>query len=107
LSVNPSSRDVTSGAQTYSLTGSNLSANVIVSMNGGTTAGAFQASSNGTNYFSTVTLTPSSGSVSQTMFVRKNPQLALFGGVHTTTCVNASTGATSQNVSLSYTEPGE
>jgi hypothetical protein len=104
LAVTPSSRDVSAGAQTYSLTGSSLTANVVVSFSG-TNSSIFQVSTNGTTYATTTTLTPSSGTISQTLFVRKTPQLSLFSGTYVANADNASTGATTRSVALTYIEP--
>jgi hypothetical protein len=106
ITVNPTSLDVSSGQQTYALTGSNLTADISITMSG-PDVGNFQISLTGVglDWGSSRTATQSGGSVNTTVYVRKNPNINLFPGTYTCTVHNDSTGATQKNVSISYTEP--
>ncbi len=85
-----------SSAQSYSLTGSNLTNNVTV-----TAPTRYQVSlSSGSGYGSSLSITPSSGSVSRTIYVRFNPNAT---GTVTGNVTNASSGATTRNVSVTGT----
>ena len=86
-----------SASQSYNVSGSDLTANLVVTA----PSTDFQVSTDNTNFFPSVSLTPSSGTVASTqIFVRFTPQSegALGGNV-----TNASTGATTQNVAVSGT----
>ena len=82
-----------SAEKTYVLTGSNLTADVTVTA----PAGYEVSKTSGSGFGTSVTVTPSSGSVNQTIYVRFKPTLvqAYNGNI-----ANASTGATTQNVAL-------
>lgn len=80
----------------FSISGVNLTNNVSIGSLAGYT---YSTTSNGT-YTSTLTLTPSSGTINQTVFVKFTPTAATtYNGA----IVVSSTGATSQNVSASGT----
>lgn len=104
ISVTPSSLPnmftyfgTSSGAQTYSLTGSYLTTNLNV-----TAPANFEVSQDGTNYFPSLSLVPSGGSVSVTVSVRIKATAPV--GTYTSQLVsNASTGSTTQNVTVSGT----
>ena len=83
--------------QTFTVSGTNLSANLVV-----TPPTGFEVSTiSGSSFASTVTLTPSSGSVaSTTVYVRTTTSAT---GTPSGNIVCSSTGATSQNVSASGT----
>lgn len=83
----------TSTAQSYTLDGANLTANVTV-----TAPAGFEVSLNGTDFAGSQTITPASGSVNQTIHVRFAPVAvqAYSGNVS-----NASSGVTTQNVAVS------
>ncbi len=86
-----------SGAQSYALTGAYLTANLNV-----TAPTNFEVSSDGTNFFPSLSLTPVSQSVSATIYVRLTSSAPV--GTYTSQLVtNASTGATTQNVTVSGT----
>jgi len=80
----------------FSISGVNLTNDVTVSTLTGYT---YSTTVNGT-YTSTLTLTPSGGSLNQTVFVKLTPTAATS---YSGTIVVSSTGATSQNVSASGT----
>ncbi|XZF16208.1 T9SS type A sorting domain-containing protein [Chitinophagaceae bacterium MMS25-I14] len=86
-----------SAAQQYSVTGSNLTNDIIV-----TAPSGFQVStSSSTGFTSSLTLTQTAGAVAATpVYVRYSPTAAT-GATGTLTVTNASTGATTQNVSVS------
>jgi CSLREA domain-containing protein len=87
-----------SAEQTYTVSGSGLTANLVVTA----PSTDFQVSTTtGSGFGSSVSLTPSSGTVATTtIFVRFSPQ---SGGVKGGNITNASTGATTQNVTVSGT----
>ncbi|MEI7801215.1 MAG: hypothetical protein WCI97_01080 [Bacteroidota bacterium] len=87
-----------SGAQSYSLTGAYLTSNLVVTA----PSTNFQVSSNGTNFFPSVSLTPVSQSVSATIYVRLSAS-APVGSYTAQLVTNTSTGATTQNVTVSGT----
>lgn len=101
LVVNPTSIDYGnvlvnsySDPQTYSMTGSYLTANVTI-----TAPTRYQVSlSSSSGYSSSLSITPSGGSVSRTIYVRFNPNAS---GTVTGNVTNASSGATTRNVSVS------
>jgi hypothetical protein len=80
----------------FTISGVNLTNNVSV---GALTGYTYSTTSNGT-YTSTLTLTPSSGSLNQTVYVKFTPTAAQ---AYSGSIVVSSTGATSQNVSASGT----
>lgn len=85
-----------SSPQSYSLTGSNLTSNVTV-----TAPTRYQVSlSSGSGYGSSLNITPSGGSVNRTIYVRFNPNTT---GTVTGNVTNASSGATTRNVSVTGT----
>jgi len=87
-----------SAAQSYNVSGSNLTANLVVTA----PSTDFQVSTSSNSGFgSSVSLTPSSGTVASTpIFVRFTPQSE---GAKSGNVTNASTGATTQNVAVSGT----
>lgn len=95
----------TSSEQTFTLTGSNLTANISV-----TAPTAYQVSaSSGSGFANSINFTPTSGSVNSTVYVRFSPiaEQGYSGNISL-----ASTGATTVNVSVSGTgiitpDPGE
>ncbi len=92
--------NTTSAAQTYVLTGANLTADVAV-----TTAAPFSVSKNGTTAFGTsLTYTAAELASPQTVYVRFAPTaLGTVSGPATGTVTNASAGATTRPVALSGT----
>ena len=103
LSVSPTSLSfgnvqvgTSSSPQSYTVTGSNLTSNVSISAPSG-----YQVStSSGSGYQNSINISPSNGSVNQTIYVRFSPTAAqsYSGNVS-----NASSGATTRNVSVSGT----
>lgn len=87
-----------SNEQSFSVTGSNLTANVSVAV---TSNYAISSTSGGT-FGSSLTLTQSGGNVSATVYVRQVAGLAIGTG-YTGTVTCSSTGATNATVSLSGT----
>ncbi|MDQ1639525.1 MAG: hypothetical protein QOF62_2864 [Pyrinomonadaceae bacterium] len=87
-----------SAEQTYTVSGSNLTANLVVTA----PSTDFQVSTtSGSGFGSSVSLTPSSGTVANTtIYVRFTPQST---GLKNGNVTNASTGATTQNVAVSGT----
>ena len=85
-----------SATNSFSISGVNLTSNVTV---GALTGYTYSTTVNGT-YTSTLTLTPSGGSLNQTVFVKLTPTAATS---YSGTIVVSSTGVTSQNVSASGT----
>ena len=81
-----------SSTQTFSITGSNLTANIVA-----TAPTGFEVSSNGTTWGTTATFTQSSGSASGTLSVRLKSN-ASAGTYNSQNVVLSSTGATSQNI---------
>jgi hypothetical protein len=92
-----SSPGVASAEQTYTVSGVNLTANLVV-----TAPADFQVSAtSGSGFASTVTLTPISGTVvTTTVYVRFNRATT---GTSSGNIANTSTGATTQNVAVSGT----
>jgi|GEM_PF-4891246 len=86
-----------SSVQSYNVSGSNLTANIIL-----TTPSEFQISTNSsTGFVSSLTLTQSGGTVSNTtLYARFNPTST---GLKSGNIVHTSTGATTKNVSISGT----
>lgn len=84
-----------SASQTYTLNGSNLTANVSV-----TTTAPFAVSKDGTTFTPSITYTATEANASPTVYVRFSP---IAGGSANGTIINSSTGATDVNVSLSGT----
>ena len=82
-----------SSAQNFSVSGSNLTGNLVA-----TAPAGFEVSSDGTNYGSTATFGQSGGSASGTLRVRLAATAAASGGYNSQNIVLASTGATSVNV---------
>ncbi len=103
LAVEPTSlsfgnvqENTSSVSQSYALTGSNLTENVTVNA-----PNQYQVSLNlNSGYGSSVTVSPSGGSVNRTIYVRFNPTTT---GQVTGNVSNSSSGATSGNVSVSGT----
>jgi len=101
LAVSPSSLsfgsvvvNTYSSPQSYTLTGSNLTGNVTV-----TAPSRYEVSlSSSSGYSSSLSITPSSGSVNRTIYVRFNPNA---NGTASGNVSNASTGATTRNVAVS------
>jgi hypothetical protein len=81
-----------STAQTFSISGANLTANLIA-----TAPSGFEVSSDGINYGSTATFTQSSGSASGTLSIRLAAS-ATVGSYNSQAIVLSSTGATSVNI---------
>jgi pectin methylesterase-like acyl-CoA thioesterase len=86
-----------SAAQTFTVAGTNLTGNIVI-----TPLANFEVSSNNTTWYtnaSPLSIAPSSGSVATTtIYVRLNASSA---GSYSGNIVNASTGASSQNVAVS------
>ena len=97
LSAFSSCLGTVSSSQSFNVSGSNLSANLVV-----TAPTAYEVSlSSGSGYGSSVSITPSSGTVSSTpIFVRLS---ASATGTPSGNVTAASSGATTQNVSVSGT----
>jgi hypothetical protein len=91
-----------SAAQSYALTGSNLTADVTVTAPAGFEVSQTSAT---TGFASSQTVTASSGSVSATIYVRL-ASTATAGPV-SSTIANASAGATTSNVAVTGTVVGE
>ena len=85
-----------SASQTFSLTGSNLGTNTVTV----TAPTNFEVSTNGTTFSNSFTLTPSGGTVNQTVYVRLKSALAV--GTYGPSNVSlACTGAVTKTVALS------
>ena len=82
-----------SGAQTLSISGTGLSANITA-----TAPGGLEVSSDGTIYGSTATFAQAGGSASGTLRVRLAANAAVSGSYNSQNIVLSSTGATSINV---------
>ena len=80
-------------AQTFVISGSNLTANLVA-----TAPAGFEVSSDGATYGSTATFVQSGGSASGTLRVRLAATAAVSGSYNSQNIVLASTGATSVNV---------
>jgi hypothetical protein len=80
-------------AQTFVISGSNLTANLVA-----TAPAGLEVSSDGTTYGSTATFVQSGGSASGTLRVRLAASAAVSGSYNSQNIVLASTGATSVNV---------
>jgi len=80
-------------AQTFSISGSNLTANLVA-----TAPAGFEVSSDGATYGTTATFVQSGGSASGTLRVRLAATAAASGSYNSQNIVLASTGATSVNV---------
>lgn len=87
-----------SAEKNFSLTGSNLTGNLSISI----TSDYEIASSSGGSYSSSLSYTPSSGSVSATVYVRQKSGMDIGNG-YTGTITCSSDGATDKTVSLSGT----
>jgi hypothetical protein len=99
LGLAPAGLDVTGGAGTFSLTGHDLTANVDVTLSGANPT-AFELSTNGTSYFSSLSLTPSGGSIAQTVYVRKKTPAP---AIHFECVVNFdSTGSTGTSALVTF-----
>jgi streptogramin lyase/uncharacterized protein YkwD len=81
--------------QTYTISGSNLSANVVIAAPGGV-----ELSTDGTNYSSTLTLTPGNGKLATTTISARISAAAPPGTI-SGKISDISTGATEQDVSVS------
>jgi hypothetical protein len=82
-----------STAQSFSVSGSNLTANLVA-----TAPTGFEVSANGTTYGNTATFTPSSGSASGTLGIRLKANATVSGSYNSQNIVLSSTGATSVNI---------
>jgi hypothetical protein len=82
-----------SAAQSFAVSGRNLTANLVA-----TAPAGFEVSSDGATYGSTATFAQSSGSASGTLYVRLATTAAVSGIYNSQNIVLASTGATSVNV---------
>jgi len=82
-----------SAAQSFSVSGVNLTANLVA-----TAPAGFEVSSDGTNYGSTATFLQSAGSASGTLRVRLAATAAVSGSYNSQNIVIASIGATSVNL---------
>jgi hypothetical protein len=82
-----------SAAQTFAVSGSNLTANLVA-----TAPAGFEVSSDGATYGSTAFFAQSSGSASGTLHVRLATTAAVLGNYNSQNIVLTSTGATSVNV---------
>lgn len=82
-----------STAQSFSVSGSNLTANLVA-----TAPTGFEVSSNGTSYGSTATFSQTGGSASGTLYIRLSASAAV-GSYNSQNIVLSSTGATSVNIS--------
>ena len=82
-----------SAAQTFSVSGINLNANLVA-----TAPAGFEVSSDGTTYGGTATFTQSGGSASGTLYVRLAATAAVAGTYNSQNIVLSSTGATSVNI---------
>jgi hypothetical protein len=82
-----------SSAQNFSVSGSNLTGNLVA-----TAPTGFEVSSDGTNYGSTATFGQSGGSASGTLRVRLAATAAASGSYNSQNIVLSSTGATSINI---------
>ncbi|MFM1771494.1 MAG: hypothetical protein RLZZ71_636, partial [Bacteroidota bacterium] len=85
-------------AQTFSISGNNLSADLVA-----TAPTGFEVSSDGTNYSSTATFAQTSGSASGTLSIRLAATAAVVGSYNSQNIVLSSTGATSVNISTPIT----
>jgi autotransporter-associated beta strand protein len=82
-----------SAEQTFSISGSNLTANLVA-----TAPSGFEVSADGTSYSSTATFTQSSGSASGTLRVRLSASAPVSDSYNSQNIVLSTTGATSVNV---------
>ena len=82
-----------STAQSFSISGSNLTANLVA-----TAPTGFEVSNDGTTYASTATFTQTSGSASGTLRVRLAANATVLGTYNSQNIVLSSTGATSVNI---------
>ena len=82
-----------SAAQSFAVSGSNLTANLVA-----TAPAGFEVSSDGSNYGSSATFVQSGGSASGTLRVRLAATAAVSASYNSQSIVLASTGATSVNV---------
>ncbi|NCY00003.1 MAG: hypothetical protein EBX35_15865, partial [Planctomycetia bacterium] len=82
-----------SAAQSFSVSGSNLTANLVA-----TAPTGFEVSSDGTTYGPTATFTQSGGSASGTLRVRLAATAAVTGSYNSQNIALSSTGATSVNI---------
>lgn len=86
-----------SAAQTFGVSGSNLTANLVA-----TAPSGFEVSADGTSYGTTATFTQSAGSASGTLYVRLSAT-APIGTFNSQNIVLSSTGATSVNITTPAT----
>jgi hypothetical protein len=82
-----------SAVQSFSISGSNLTANLVA-----TAPTGFEVSSDGTTYGSTATFTQSGGSASGTLRIRLKADAAVTGTYNSQNIVLSSTGATNVNI---------
>lgn len=99
LSSFSTNEGVASSSQSFSVTGSNLTANVVVTV---PTGFAVSTSASGP-FTSSLSITPSSGAVSQTIYVIVPATASQAGSPYSGNITVASTGATTQNVPVSAT----
>jgi hypothetical protein len=108
ITVTPTSLDVSSGQQTYTLTGADLTDDIAVTQvgtGGNPLAPQLSLTGAGGTWFASVVAPHSGGVVNTTIYVRKNPGVTLFSGVYTADVKNNSAGAAEKIVAVSYTEP--
>lgn len=98
LNLGSTGQGTAGAAQSFSVGGSNLTANLVVTA----PAGVEVSTSSGSGYSSTVPLTPASGAVATTTIFARIASAASVGAVSGNITV-ASTGATTQNVSVTGT----
>ncbi|PPZ90838.1 hypothetical protein C3729_11760, partial [Cloacibacterium normanense] len=82
-----------SAAQTFAVSGSGLSANLVA-----TAPTGFEVSADGINYGNTATFTQTSGNASGTLSIRLKANAAVTGNYNAQNIVLSSTGATSVNI---------
>ncbi len=82
-----------SAAQSFSVSGANLTANLVA-----TAPTGFEVSSDGTTYGNTATFTQTGGTASGTLRIRLAATAAVSGSYNSQNIVLSSTGATSQNI---------
>ena len=87
-----------STAQTFPISGSNLTANLVA-----TAPTGFEVSADGSTYGNTATFTQSSGSASGSLRVRLKANAAVSGSYNALNIVLSSTGATSVNIGTAAT----
>lgn len=86
-----------SAAQTYTVSGSNLTANVVI-----TPPVNFEVSTNGTTYFASLSLTPSTGNISATTIYARVKAAAL-SGIYSGTINHTTTGVATKTITVTAT----